>query len=360
MPMVIDFGVAKATTNQRLTDKTVFTAFEMLIGTPAYMSPEQATLSSVDVDTRTDIYSLGVLLYELLTSSTPFETEELLKAGLDEIRRVIREQEPLRPSTRLSKMPGADLTTIAQQRQSEPPRLIHTIQGDLDWIVMKALEKDRTRRYETANSLAADLTRYLNDEPVVARPPSSVYRLQKAIRRNKLAVGAATAVVAALVAGMAISTWKTVQARKAQRETEAARNHERRLLIEAQAAEKKAREKALAARRTAYSSDMNAVEQALKEYNLGRARMLLTRQKPQSSELDLRTGSGAISGGRPVRMIMIPSRSTSLVCSPVVPQRGWADAGAGTQRQHGGDRSDFAPRGFEAGERLAASFCAPR
>src|SRR5881397_259363 len=164
MPMVIDFGVAKATTNQRLTDKTVFTAFEMLIGTPAYMSPEQAALSSVDVDTRTDIYSLGVLLYELLTSSTPFETEELLKAGLDEIRRVIREQEPLRPSTRLSKMPGADLTTVAQQRQSEPPRLIHTIQGDLDWIVMKALEKDLTRRYETANGLAMDVKRFLENE----------------------------------------------------------------------------------------------------------------------------------------------------------------------------------------------------
>src|ERR1700757_4955339 len=148
-PMVIDFGVAKATTDQPLTDKTVFTAFEMLIGTPAYMSPEQAALSSVDVDTRTDIYSLGGLLYELLTSSTPFETEELLKAGLDEIRRVIREEKPPRPSTRLTKLPGAHLTTVAQHRQSEPPRLIHTIRGDLDWIAMKALEKDRTRRYET-------------------------------------------------------------------------------------------------------------------------------------------------------------------------------------------------------------------
>src|SRR5256886_9908100 len=229
MPLVIDFGVAKATTDQRLTDKTVFTAFEMLIGTPAYMSPEQATLSSVDVDTRTDIYSLGVLLYELLTSSTPFETEELLKAGLDEIRKVIREQEPPRPSTRLSKMTEANLTTIAQHRRSEPPRLIRAISGDLDWIVMKALEKDRTRRYETASGMAADVNRYLNNEPVVARPPSTAYRFQKAIRRNKLVFGAATAVVAALLAGIAISTWKTVQARKAQRETEAARNNERQL-----------------------------------------------------------------------------------------------------------------------------------
>src|SRR5437016_1472870 len=288
LPVIIDFGIAKATTNQQLTDKTLFTAFEMLIGTPAYMSPEQAALASVDVDTRTDIYSLGVLLYELLAGSTPFDTGELLKSGLDEIRRVIREAEPVRPSTRLSKLTDADLTTVAQRRHSEAPKLIRAVRGDLDWIAMKALEKDRTRRYETANGMAADVKRYLNNEPVVARPPSSAYRFQKAIRRNKLVFGAATAVVAALVAGIAISTWKTVQARKAQRETEAARNNERQLRMEAQAAEKKAQEQALAARRTAYSSDMNAVEHALKENNLGRARMFLNRQKPQSGELDLR------------------------------------------------------------------------
>ncbi len=184
--MVIDFGVAKAITDQRLTDKTVFTSFEMLVGTPAYMSPEQAELSSVDVDTRTDIYSLGVLLYELLTGYTPFETGELLKAGLDEIRRVIREEEPLRPSTRLSKMPGAHLTTIAQHRGSEPPRLIRAISGDLDWIAMKAMEKNRTRRYETANGLALDVQRFLAHEAVSARPPSKVYKFQKIMRRNRL------------------------------------------------------------------------------------------------------------------------------------------------------------------------------
>ena len=186
LPVVIDFGIAKATTNQRLTDKTLFTAFEMLIGTPAYMSPEQAELTSVDVDTRTDIYSLGVLLYELLTGSTPFDTGTLLKAGLDEIRRVIREQERARPSMRLSKMTGADLTTVAQHRKSEPPTLIHTVSGDLDWIAMKALEKDRARRYETANGLALDIQRYLDNEPVSARPPSTLYKFKKVVLRNKL------------------------------------------------------------------------------------------------------------------------------------------------------------------------------
>src|SRR5206468_8858832 len=183
LPVVIDFGIAKATTDQQLTDKTLFTAFAMLIGTPAYMSPEQAALSSVDVDTRTDIYSLGVLLYELLTGSTPFETGELLKAGLDEIRRVIREQEPVRPSTRLSKMPGANLTSIAQHRRSEPPKLIRAISGDLDWIVMKAVEKNRTRRYETANGLALDVQRFPAHEAVSARPLSNPYKFQTTVQR---------------------------------------------------------------------------------------------------------------------------------------------------------------------------------
>src|SRR6266404_5454521 len=218
MPMVIDFGVAKATTDQPLTDKTVFTAFEMLIGTPAYMSPEQAARSSVDVDTRTDIYSLGVLLYELLTGSTPFETGELLKVGLDEIRRVIREEEPLRPSTRLSKMPGANLTTIAQHRRSEPPKLIRAISGDLDWIVMKAVEKNRTRRYETANGLALDVQRFLAHEAVSARPPSKLYKFQKTVQRNRLLFIGLGIIATLLIVSLIVVSASLAQERQSRRE----------------------------------------------------------------------------------------------------------------------------------------------
>ena len=183
---VIDFGIAKATTDQRLTDKTLFTEFELLIGTPAYMSPEQAALSSVDVDTRSDIYSLGVLLYELLTGSTPFDTTELLKRGLDEVRRVVCNVEPPRPSTRLSTLMAADLTSVSRHRQVEPPRLIREVRGDLDWIAMKALEKDRARRYATVNGFAMDIRRFLAGEAILARPPSATYKFRRFVRRHKL------------------------------------------------------------------------------------------------------------------------------------------------------------------------------
>ncbi|MCW5560178.1 MAG: serine/threonine protein kinase, partial [Verrucomicrobiae bacterium] len=193
VPKVIDFGIAKATEG-RLTDRTLFTAFEQFIGTPAYMSPEQAEMSGLDIDTRSDIYALGVLLYELLTGRTPFDARELVQAGLDEMRRRSREVEPPRPSTRLSTLQGGALTTTAQAHGTDAPRLLSLIRGDLDWIVMKCLEKDRTRRYETANGLAADLKRHLSHEPVVARPPSTAYKFQKAFRRNKLVFAAGAAV----------------------------------------------------------------------------------------------------------------------------------------------------------------------
>jgi serine/threonine protein kinase/tetratricopeptide (TPR) repeat protein len=217
VPKVIDFGVAKATSDQRLTDKTLFTAFEQFVGTPAYMSPEQAKLSGLDIDTRTDIYSLGVLLYELLTGKTPLDQKELLAAGLDEMRRAIREKEPPRPSTRLSTMAGDELTTTAKHRRVDPPKLIHLLRGDLDWIVMKALEKDRARRYETANGLASDVQRHLADEPVVARPPSGLYRFQKLLRRNKGAFAAVGSVALFLVLGVVGSTVEALRAGRAER-----------------------------------------------------------------------------------------------------------------------------------------------
>src|SRR5882724_4329858 len=202
LPKVIDFGIAKATTGQRLTDKTLFTAFEMLIGTPAYMRPEQAELTSMDVDTRSDICSLGVLLYELLPSTTPFDARELLKAGLDEVRRVIRSEEPVRPSTRLSTMMAADLTSVSEHRRSQPPRLIREVRGDLDWIVIKAMEKDRSRRYQTANGLAEDVRRFLKNEVISARAPGTWYRFGKLVGRNRLWFGALATIGMILVLGL--------------------------------------------------------------------------------------------------------------------------------------------------------------
>jgi serine/threonine protein kinase/tetratricopeptide (TPR) repeat protein len=216
---VIDFGVAKAT-GQQLTDKTLFTNFVQMIGTPLYMSPEQAQMSGLDVDTRSDIYSLGVLLYELLTGTTPFNKERIKTAGYDEIRRIIREEEPPKPSTRISTL-GQVATTLSTLRKSDPKRLRKLFRGELDWIVMKCLEKDRNRRYETASGLARDIEHYLRDEPVLACPPSAWYRFRKFGRKHRTALRIAGAFVALLVLAAAVSIWQAVRATRERDRAEA-------------------------------------------------------------------------------------------------------------------------------------------
>jgi eukaryotic-like serine/threonine-protein kinase len=223
-PKVIDFGIAKAT-NQRLTEKTVFTQLAQFIGTPAYMSPEQAGVTEMDIDTRSDIYSLGVLLYELLAGTTPFDGEKLRSAGYGEIQRIIREEEPPWPSTRAGNL-GQVLEETAEHRRLRGSQLIKNLKGELDWIVMKCLEKDRTRRYETANGLARDVERFLANEPVAASPPSRTYRLKKLIVRNRAVFAAGMAMVVLLAAGVVGTGIGLVRAKTAEKEavSEAARS----------------------------------------------------------------------------------------------------------------------------------------
>lgn len=215
VPKIIDFGVAKATA-QRTLEKTLFTQAGMLIGTPEYMSPEQAGLSNLDVDTRTDVYSLGVLLFELLVGALPFEPSELRRAGYDEMRRRIREDEPARPSAKLSTLHG-DADTLAQNRRTDGASLIRMLRGDLDWITMRALAKAPDRRYSSPHDLAADLQRHMRDEPVTAGRPTATYRLAKFARRNKLVVIATCAVAVSLIAGIVAATYGLVQARQSER-----------------------------------------------------------------------------------------------------------------------------------------------
>ncbi|MBX9622306.1 MAG: serine/threonine-protein kinase [Gemmataceae bacterium] len=224
VPKVIDFGLAKAVSELPLTDKSLFTAYGAVMGTPQYMAPEQAAFNAVDVDTRADIYALGVILYELLTGTPPIEKDRLRQAALDEVLRVIREEDPPTPSHRLSTAEGTP--SVAANRQTEPKKLGRLVKGDLDWMVMKALSKDRNRRYETANGFAADVGRYLAGEPVLAVPPSAGYRLRKFVRRHKGQVVAAGLVLFALLAGIAGTTWGLVEAKKQERLAVAAQHAE--------------------------------------------------------------------------------------------------------------------------------------
>src|SRR5262245_5039773 len=256
---VIDFGIAKAL-GQQLTDKTLFTNFAQLVGTPLYMSPEQAGMSDLDVDTRSDLYSLGVLLYELLTGTTPFDQERLRGVGFDELRRIIREEEPPKPSTRISTL-GQAATTVGTNRKSDPRQLSRLCRGELDWIVMKALEKDRNRRYESANGFALDVQRYLADEPVQACPPSAWYRFRKFARRNKTALAVAGVVgVAVLLAVTVLGASTVLIARALQSETEA----------KGDLAEALRRE-----RRDSYLHRIARAQSELAVHNLGRALELL-------------------------------------------------------------------------------------
>ncbi len=301
VPKVIDFGIAKAT-NRELTDKTLFTEYRQFIGTPEYMSPEQAEMSGLDIDTRSDIYSLGVLLYELLTGVTPFDGKRLRSAAINEIQRIIREEEPSRPSTRLSELsralpsppgtPGkgvggegssdsqqSSIQYIAKHRRTDPGSLSKQLRGDLDWIVMKALEKDRSRRYETANGFAADVRRHLDDEPVVAGPPSATYRLSKFVRRNRTGVITACAVLALLLAGIAGTSVGLIRARTAEFQQSRARQEAEIAQHEAEIARRQAEQA-----RDAEAEQLQIAEAAVREQSRARQEADDARDEAQKQE----------------------------------------------------------------------------
>ncbi len=287
VPKVIDFGVAKAT-QHRLTEKTLFTQYEQFIGTPAYMSPEQAEMSGLDVDTRTDVYALGVLLYELLVGRTPFDAKELLSGGYEEIRRRIREDEPSKPSTKLATLQADDRTDVARHRGSDPVNLTKAVQGDLDWIVMTAMEKERQRRYETPSALAKDVRRFLRHEAVEARPPSLVYRLGKCVRRYRVACLVGGIALISIVSGLLLAIMGLTQARSSWRESE--RNLERSRENErlARAEQARADENAAEVQRLVYPSLLAAAQDAIRDGRRGRAEELLAMCPDESRNWEWR------------------------------------------------------------------------
>jgi WD40 repeat protein len=287
VPKVIDFGIAKAT-QDRLTERTVFTRFQHFIGTPAYMSPEQATFSGLDIDTRSDIYSLGVLLYELLTGVTPFDKQKLCDAAYDELCRIIRDEQPPTPSTRISTL-GEKLKLVTQNRRTDPRELRHTLHRDLDWIVMKALEKERSRRYETASAMADDIERFLHHEPVLAGPPGTMYRLRKAVQRNRGKVAAAVAISLAMLLGSVVSSVSLMSAVRARNDAldaktvaDVARNDEA-------AAHRIAQQEVERKQLLLYVADTSNAKQAWDAGNVDYAVELLKRHIPKADETDLRT-----------------------------------------------------------------------
>jgi eukaryotic-like serine/threonine-protein kinase len=295
VPKIIDFGIAKAT-QQKLTNKTLFTQFQQFIGTPAYMSPEQTQMSGLDLDTRTDIYSLGVLLYELLTGKTPIDAAELSKADYDEMRRRIREEDPMLPSTQLSSMNVEEMTTVAKRRHVEPTRLNRLVKGELDWIVMKAIEKDRSRRYDTATEFALDVRRYLDLEPVKAVAPSKLYQMRKMVRRHRGAFAAAAVIVVCLITGISVSSCQAVRAIRAEAFADEAATTARlaRQVAEENAAEAN-RQRNLADSAVAelqqnlYASDMYVAQQFLAQDNISKVRELLDKHVPRNNQPDHRS-----------------------------------------------------------------------